>query len=404
MLRLHRPTFAALLVGLGCRGEADAPATATRPQRPGPVAGAAGSRSTATTPGGTAPAATIPTGPGVLADGTIVSAVSWHEGSLDQALARAGRDRKLVFADVGAYWCPPCRDLDEKVFTDPDVGEFLARGYVAVRIDAEKDEGPELVDRYHVQAYPTVLVLEPSGVERGRLVDYHAPAELVAALERIARGENVLAELEAAVATEPDDVEARFELAHAYALAARREPAEPLYDDVLVADPKNNLGLASKVLYDRAMFFTHKLDRRLDEAIAAYRELQRRFPESKEAVRAFRQIGRLHCALGRPDDAIASLDAMIARDPSSVELKASYGWFCFREKCRPAAGLAVVEAGLAQDPENAGLHYLRAELSHLAGDDVAALAAVRRASAIEPRTAYYRRQVRRFEALGHGRD
>jgi thioredoxin-like negative regulator of GroEL len=197
--------------------------------------------------------------PGVQEDGSIVFAVSWFEGSLEEALAKATQDKKLVLANVGAYWCPPCRELDEKVFIDPAVGEFLAKGYVAVHIDAEKGDGPELVERYHVQAYPTLLVLEPSGVEKGRIVDFIAKDDLIVALERIAGGENVLAELEAAVESDPDDLEKRYELAHAYALAAKRELAEPLFDAVLTADPKNNLGLASKVLYDRAMFFTHKM-------------------------------------------------------------------------------------------------------------------------------------------------
>src|SRR5690606_2728779 len=62
-------------------------------------------------------------GPGVRADGSIVSAVDWFEGSLEQALAKAKAEDKLVFVDVGAYWCPPCHELDETVFTLPKVGE-----------------------------------------------------------------------------------------------------------------------------------------------------------------------------------------------------------------------------------------------------------------------------------------
>lgn len=338
--------------------------------------------------------------PGVQADGSIVFAVSWFEGSLEEALAKAKQENKLVFADVGAYWCPPCRDFDEKVFVDPEVGDFLAKGYVSVHIDAEKGNGPELVERYNVQAYPTLLVLEPSGVEKGRLVDFHARDELIAALGRIAGGENVLAELEAAVESDPDDLEKRYELAHAYALAAKRDLAQPLFDTVLAADPKNNLGLASKVLYDRAMFFTHKLDGKRELAIEEYRELQRRFPESPQAIRAYRQIGRLLNDLGRPDDAIVSLDKMIATDPTDVGLKSSYGWFSFRQKCRPDAGLKVVDAGIEQEPDNAGLYYLRAELELQLGDHEGALAAIKKASELEPESAYFKRQIRRFEALG----
>ncbi|MCA9684855.1 MAG: DUF255 domain-containing protein, partial [Myxococcales bacterium] len=89
--------------------------------------------------------------PGVREDGEIVFAVDWFEGSLEQALSRATSEDKLVFVEVGAYWCPPCHELEEQVFTDPRVGAWLEEHAVAVHIDAEKGEGPELVDRYAIQ-------------------------------------------------------------------------------------------------------------------------------------------------------------------------------------------------------------------------------------------------------------
>src|SRR5690606_4556161 len=100
--------------------------------------------------------------------------------------------------------------------------------------------------------FPTILVLEASGMEKGRVVDFLPPDELLAALDRIAQGENVLAELAARVEAEPDDMSLRYDLGHAWLLAAKPDAARPHLDAVLVADPKNEMGLASKVLYDRA--------------------------------------------------------------------------------------------------------------------------------------------------------
>lgn len=345
------------------------------------------------------PAVEPPVAPGVGADGEIVSAVDWFEGSLQQALAKAKAEDKLVMMDVGAYWCPPCHKLDEEVFVRPEVGQHLRQGYVALHIDAEKGEGPELVDRYHVQAYPTILVLEAGGLEKGRIVDFLPAEALLTALTRISEGGNVLAELADAVEDDPDDLSKRLELAHAYLLAADVESAQPHMEAVLLGDPRNELGLASKVLYDQALFVTYNLEDDPEGALEQFRTLQARFPESKDAVRAYRHMGRLLCALEREDEAVASLQAMVATNPDDPDLASSFGWFSFRQKCGVEAGLAAVREGLRRAPDDADLRYVESELLHLSGKDDEALVAIRKASELEPKTAFYRRQVRRFEAL-----
>jgi tetratricopeptide (TPR) repeat protein len=342
-------------------------------------------------------------GPGVRNDGSVVFAVEWFEGGFDQALTHAQASGKLLFLDVGAYWCPPCHELDEKTFTDPRIGEWMAKNAIALHIDAEKGEGPELVERYHVQAYPTMLLLEKTGVEKGRLIDFIGPDELLPKLDELAKGGNVFAELEAAAKAAPTDVEALYRLGHAYLLAARRNEAEQTFTQVLAGDLDNSKGFTSQVFYDLSMFGTLKLDNDPEAAIRELEQLQKKYPDSPEATKAYRIIGRALCQLGRPDEAAAALGKMVETDPEDVALKASFGWFAFRENCRPDAGLKAVLAGIAQKPEDAELRYLEAELRHLVGEPVLALDAIRKASELEPDSAYYRRQVRRFEALAGGK-
>lgn len=334
--------------------------------------------------------------PGVQSDGEVVSAVQWFEGEFEAGLAAAKAAGKLVLLDVGAYWCPPCRKLDEEVFVRPDVGAALSELFVALHVDAEKGEGPDLVARYKVQAYPTLLVLEANGAEKGRLVDAMAPEALTKALAAIAAGGSALSELERKVAAAPDDLAARYELASAYALAARREEAEAELSRVIAGDPDNAKGLAAKAMSDRAALVVAKLDRDPERAIALFKELQQKFPKAKESLRAYRSIGRELHKLGRDDEAIASLEAMVAAEPDNVDLKASFGWFSFRERCRPEAGLKAIDQGIAQAPSNAELYYLRAELQHLLGRGADALTSIREAARIEPESAFYKRQVRRF--------
>ncbi|MCR9166174.1 MAG: thioredoxin family protein [Nannocystaceae bacterium] len=387
--RPHRLVFAVLLV-LAC-GTQEAPATKAEDA---PTAEEAGQKE--------APQARAEDAedlaPGVQADGTVVSAVDWFHGSLEEARAQAKSEGKLVFVDVGAYWCPPCQKLDEEVFTQASVGEALGDRYVAVHVDAEKAEGPDIVREHHVQAYPTILVLEPSGVEKGRVVDFLPASELLTALRRIEEGQSVLADAIEAVEAKPDDVAARQRLGHLYVLAGSRDEAEAEFEQVMEADPNGEMGLAPKVAYDRAFFILYKLDGDAPGAIASLRALQTQFPDSPEAVRAHRHIGRMLCGLGKEDEAIAALDAMLATDPDDTGLASSYGWFSFRQRCKPDRGLEVVRKALEGEPKNADLLYLEAELAALTGDREAAKAAIRKASEVEPDSAFLRRQIQRFEA------
>src|SRR5690606_33654232 len=114
-------------------------------------------------------------------------------------------------------------------------------------------------------------------------------------------------------------------LGNAYALAARRAEAEAELARVIAGDPDNTRGLAAKAMSDRAAFLVAKQDGDPERAIALYRELQQKFPTAKESLRAYRQIGRELHKLGRDDEAVASLQAMVAAAPDDLDLKAAFG-------------------------------------------------------------------------------
>lgn len=388
---MRRELLWALLVGVGCSGSSDA-----KPDQAAPDKAPAESKE-APAHAKAEPGPAADDAPGVRDDGSIVSAVTWFDGSLEDALEAAKAAGKLVFVDVGAYWCPPCHELDEETFVDAAVGKRMDERYIAVHIDAEKGEGPDIVARYKVQAYPTLLVLEPSGVEKGRIVDFVPPADLLTALAAIDEGTNVLAKLEAAVQTKPDDLQARYDLGHAYLLQARVQEANEHLQTVEVADPADELGLASQIAFDRAMFVTYKLEGDLPGAIEAYRTLQTRFPDSKSATKAHRQIARILCEQEKPKEAAAQMDQMLAADPDDTGLRSSYGWFAFREHCEQARALQVVQEGLKAAPEDAQLHYLVAELQAQLSNPAEAVAAMAKAAQIESDSAYYKRRLAQLQ-------
>ena len=119
--------------------------------------------------------------------------IGFSKGSWKKQLNQARRQKKLIFLDCHTKWCGFCKVLAEYVFTDPEVAQFYNRHFVNVEMDMEEGIGVELVKKYGVHAYPTLLFIDA----QGELVDYHAgylsPKELIALGERALNPESNLA-------------------------------------------------------------------------------------------------------------------------------------------------------------------------------------------------------------------
>lgn len=78
-------------------------------------------------------------------------------------LAQAKAENKLVFVDFYTTWCLPCRVMEEEVFTDRALGDFINEHFISYRVDAEKDNGINLAAIFEIKAYPTLLFLDAGG-------------------------------------------------------------------------------------------------------------------------------------------------------------------------------------------------------------------------------------------------
>lgn len=115
----------------------------------------------------------------------VPAGIDFVHGTFDEALAQAAQEQKLVFMDCKTVWCGPCRAMAKNVFSLPRVGDFFREHFVPVMMDMETGEGPDLSHRYKVKAYPTMLVLDASGKELGRIVGYRDAEAFLTELQKI---------------------------------------------------------------------------------------------------------------------------------------------------------------------------------------------------------------------------
>lgn len=69
--------------------------------------------------------------------------------------------KKPVLLCVSASWCHWCHTMDKLVYADKGIARFIARNFVAVRVD--RDVRPDIDARYNVGGWPSTLVLAGDG-------------------------------------------------------------------------------------------------------------------------------------------------------------------------------------------------------------------------------------------------
>lgn len=116
---------------------------------------------------------------------TASAQVKFETKSTDAVRAMAEKSGKLVFIDLYASWCPPCRMMDKQVFSREDVGEFMQQHFVAAKYDTDKTTGKELMKRYGRGAIPLYLVFDTEGELLGRIQGAAAADEFIDNLKTI---------------------------------------------------------------------------------------------------------------------------------------------------------------------------------------------------------------------------
>lgn len=106
--------------------------------------------------------------------------ITFLQKPLAEVLAMAKEQNKLVFVDIYTSWCGPCRHMAQEIFPQPEVGEYFNANFISLKVDAEKDaDGPAMLKKYSVTAFPTLLFLDGNGDLVYRFMGARQPDKLI---------------------------------------------------------------------------------------------------------------------------------------------------------------------------------------------------------------------------------
>ena len=109
----------------------------------------------------------------------------WYD-DLRMGMIAARTGRRWILVDCYTDWCHWCKKLDTDVFENATVARQLGDHFVWVKCNTEDEaKGVWVKDKYGVQGYPSILILDPSGNEKGRIQGYLPPQAFINRVAKI---------------------------------------------------------------------------------------------------------------------------------------------------------------------------------------------------------------------------
>lgn len=115
------------------------------------------------------------------------SLVQWID--YDIALEKAKKEPKLIFVDMYADWCIPCRVMDKNVYMDPTVASILNKKFYPVKLDVDSEtpilcDGKKastkkcFTDVWELNVLPSFVLVAPKGLSILTVTDSMSPQEM----------------------------------------------------------------------------------------------------------------------------------------------------------------------------------------------------------------------------------
>lgn len=105
--------------------------------------------------------------------------IQFFEGTWAEALEKSKAENKPIFLDIYATWCGPCKLLKRKTFSDEEAGKYFNENFINVELDGERGDGLMLAQKFHLNAYPSLYVVNSNGEKIAFSAGYRSPSELI---------------------------------------------------------------------------------------------------------------------------------------------------------------------------------------------------------------------------------
>ncbi|MCS7185442.1 MAG: tetratricopeptide repeat protein [Armatimonadetes bacterium] len=250
--------------------------------------------------------------------GSIVASVS-AQGVWENALKRAKSERKYVLAHFADPECFTCQRYMAQTVDNPQLSPLL-RHFITVKMDAVKEVQKlrEFLPKWKEPFPLPVTVIVDSN---GKLVDLivgHLNADAFAAfLKAFLKGKRTDT-VEKQLKEKPKDLSTLYEAAVWFLERGDGRRGLPLAQKVLQLDPDNRKGYYAPMRLHLGLYYSTHHTQLAHKAIDEFREVIKRFPNTREAEEARFYLAVTHLALGQDADAKKMLQEILRTSKSAL--------------------------------------------------------------------------------------
>lgn len=113
--------------------------------------------------------------------GALKAQVNWVYNMQD-AQIKSLTEHKLILMDFWASWCPPCREMDDKLWNSPEINKVKDK-FVPMKVDIDIQK--ELAIKHGIKAIPTVILMTANGDVIWQKTDFSSASAYLKILEAL---------------------------------------------------------------------------------------------------------------------------------------------------------------------------------------------------------------------------
>jgi len=287
---------------------------------------------------------------------TVFAQVDFQKGSLSDMFSKAKTEKKILMVDVMTDWCKWCIELDNKVYSRPEVYEFANANQVNYKIDAEKGEGVDFAKKYKVNGYPTVLFIDAAGNEIDRIVGYIPAKDFASMMQDYNKGINTMADLKIKLEKNPDDILANLKMGEKLMSLGDNSGAKKDLQKIVDLDLQDLSGKLADAKYDLASMEDSS------HIIQALQSFINEYPKSDKVKDAYVSLAETYIySMKDKENGENTYKTALSLYPDDEMTRLSYGQYL--------NGLAgeLSEKGSGDADYNKGLVYIDEALPYVKG-------------------------------------